>query len=57
MNYQVHISPVTSQKATIIKLLLRFLGPNQKVENLIKNGGTVLQNLNKEAETTVANEL
>ncbi len=59
MNYQVKISPVTSQQAAVVELLHKFLGPDQKdkIDGLIKNGGTVRQNLNKQAATTIANQL
>ncbi|PVW12837.1 hypothetical protein DDV96_14525 [Marixanthomonas spongiae] len=57
--YEVRIAPVTKNKPAVTKLLIRFLGSDKKgkVNMLVKNGGTVMQNLNQQAATNVANEL
>lgn len=59
MNYQVNIAPVKSHEAVVLKFLLKFLGHDQKdkMEILIQHGGTVVQNLNKQTATSVANQL
>lgn len=59
MRYQVSILPVQNNQTAVLKTLLRVLGADQKdkAENLIKNGGTVSQNLNKQAATSMANQL
>lgn len=56
MEYQVIMLPVAHNNKVVFRLLLKFLGPNNedKVERLIKNGGTILQHLDQKAANSLA---
>lgn len=59
MKYQVVISPVTHHISEVADALRIYLGPNRekKINYLIKYGGIVLQDLNEQTATNLADQL
>jgi hypothetical protein len=59
VDYEVKISPVKSNQTAVVKLILKILGSDQKerIETLVKHGGTVAQQLDKTTANNMAIQL
>ena len=59
MNYSIVIYPVSRHQAAVVKLIFKGLGPDsmKNAKELAERGGTILENLNKEAATHLASQL